>query len=290
MKRVPLLLVALFSPIVATPQDPVGQCRGCHAQGGHANAGEAKCPVCGAVGPVCCAKPHCFEGKCRDCGKEVKSEIGKLIDQLSDAAKRDEAARKLEKSGRKAVARLKQALGKAEGDAKSAIEKLLELVDWPEGGKLVEGLQMSLKPSRDRFKVGEIVELKLRIANTTDREWSRDVGPHYSGFEAHLWWTATRGDRVPDMPVSAACCPASHFGGPEKLTLKLGAGESKFFTIRAALPPIKTRDGKLMSGAVSRGGAMQISKLAEEEGTWLVRFSDSLVGLQSPETKVVVER
>jgi len=284
------LRIALFTLLAVAPslsaQDNVGQCRDCHRNGGHANAGDSNCKVCGEyAGPACCARSHCFDGKCKDCGKEFKSELSELIDALSDASKRADAAKKIEKIGRKAVSKLKAAREKAQEETKAAIEKLLDLLDWPEGGKIIDGLQMTLKAAQDKHKVGDIVELKVRITNTTDREWSKELQLHSVGFEGHLVWKGTLPNGLPtaELDVMAfECCK------PGNVTLKIPAGSHQVYTLRAAEPPRKNR-GRLCSGPVSIG-TLQISKIAEQEGTWLIRISEMLLGLQSNETKVIVEK
>lgn len=96
--------------------------------------------------------------------------------------------------------------------------------NWPEGGKAVDGLQISIKKST---KPGEVV---VKVTNTGDKDWSKSNHAYsHGGFDKHTYWTAGQTTNRDDVLY---VCPQELSHTNRTATYTLAAGASVVYRIQ----------------------------------------------------------
>lgn len=105
--------------------------------------------------------------------KAQEERIARLIKDLDneDAHTREKATEELIKIGRPAVEPLKKALAnKPTEETKLRIDRILDEIDWPEGGKINDGMQLTIKTDKTTYKEGEEITINIRLKNRSDKK------------------------------------------------------------------------------------------------------------------------
>lgn len=126
--------------------------------------------------------------------------------------------------------------------------------NWPEGGKAVEGLRISIKPSTTP---GEVV---VKLTNTGEKEWSRSNHAYsHGGFEKHSYWTSGKLGNRDDVIYA---CPQELSHTSRTATLSLAAGASVVFKVKATglAGEVPIRVTEFVLGAESNELRLKIGK------------------------------
>ena len=152
--------------------------------------------------------------------------------------------------------------------------------NWPEGGKAVDGIQMSIKPVAKAFKVGEPVELVVKITNTGEAAWTRTNHAYsHGGFDVHTCWTAKAGGRsITNMSKVVYVCPQVEGHADQTATLTLAAGASIVYKVSAS------------EGFVVQNSIRKPALISAEAGEITIQLTELTLNAASNELKVTIAK
>lgn len=152
--------------------------------------------------------------------------------------------------------------------------------NWPAGGAVVQGLQISIKPAHARVKVGDPIDVVVKVTNTTDKAWSlANHAYSHGGFEHHTEWNVTVGGKTitNDLDVRYLC-PQEVSHTEKRGTESLAPRESRVFKVRIA------------EGHV--GGTPDSdrkTRVTDKAGEVALQVTEFVLGAASNEIKVAVQ-
>jgi hypothetical protein len=168
--------------------------------------------------------------------------IRELLAQLRDRAARERAAAEIEKAGAAAIEALRKAIEAEKDEAQKArLQALLDIVGWPEGGPVHDGVRLTLKLDKRRVVTGGTLAASVRVEAEAGRELALETeNPPVEG--------ASELERVVRLVVIDTAGRHRAIGafqnldrGPDRIALKLAPGEA---VARIAIRPgISLRKG-----------------------------------------------